>query len=114
MLSYQYQKSKAGTALSHNRRIKVMTLSATFPNERKIMDAIAEYRAQTRPEIIQLIEESKPLPPSTEILNRFNGKWERISITALEAANRRGLYSIDPCAWHYSWRDIWSRMRIES
>lgn len=91
-----------------------MTLSATFPNERKIMDAIAEYRAQTRPEIIQLIEESKPLPPSTEILNRFSGKWERISSTALEAANRRGLYSMDPCAWHYSWRDIWPRMRIES
>ena len=89
-----------------------MKLSRTFPNEARIMDAIEEYKAQTRPEIIKLIEEGKPLPPETEIQNRFTGEWEPISSTALVAANRRGMFTNDPCTWHYSWRDIWPRLRI--
>jgi hypothetical protein len=90
-----------------------MTLSATFPNERQIIDDMEKFKEVIRPEILSLIREKKPLPENTEIQNRITGEWENLSSVALEAANRQGLFTIDPCAWHYSWRDIWPRLRIK-
>lgn len=87
-------------------------LKDVFPNQKRIIDAIDEYGESCQKELIQLIKDGKQLPPETEIKDRFTGEWEKISSEALNAANRRGFYESDPCAWHYSWRDLWPRMRV--
>lgn len=87
-------------------------LKDCIPNQKRIIDAIIEFGDGVQPEIIELIKNGLPLPEETEILSKWSGEWEKISEEALSAANRRGFYSSDPCAWHYSWRDLWSRMRI--
>lgn len=87
-------------------------LKDVFPNQKRIIDAIVEYGDGVQPELIEMIKNGKPLPENTEMQDRFSGEWETISSVALEAANARGIYDSDPCMWHYSWRDLWSRMRI--
>lgn len=87
-------------------------LKDVIPNQRRIIEAIKEYGDGVQPKIIEMIKNGEKLPESTKIQCRTTGEWETISKEALSAANARGFYESDPCAWHYSWRDLWSRMKV--